>query len=70
MTFGNMQETNMFYSLESSLLEMRDLQPKNPQGEETPFIGPEEEEEIENEENSAFEETKAKRQEKNEEHVC
>jgi len=62
MTLEKMQKKNMFHSLELSLQEVRELQKKNPQGEEIPFI--ELEEEIENEENFACEETKTKLQEK------
>ena len=57
----------MFHALESSLREMRELQRGNPQAEDTQFIEPGEEEEMDNEDNEdnvASEETKKERQEK------
>jgi len=60
MALGNMHETDMFHSLESSLREIKDLQKVNPQGDKTLFIELREEEEIEDEEILACEETKKK----------
>ena len=48
MAFGLMHERNKFMSLESSLEEMKELQNQHSKGEETTFIEPEEEEEINN----------------------
>ena len=67
ISLGNMQQTDMFHALESSLREMRELQRGNPQAEDTQFIEPGEEEEMDNEDNEdnvASEETKKERQEK------
>ena len=47
MSFGNLQNIDMFKVLEASLREMRELQKINPEAEETPFIELEEEEEVE-----------------------
>ncbi|CAA9512094.1 MAG: hypothetical protein AVDCRST_MAG96-2509 [uncultured Segetibacter sp.] len=61
---GNMHETDMFHVLESSLKEMREIQKKKPRAEETPFIEPEEKEEIENENDIDHQETKKERQDR------
>jgi len=52
-----MHEKDMFYTLESSLPEMRELQKGNPQAKDTPFIE-RREEEIEIEESGTCEDTK------------
>jgi uncharacterized protein YjgD (DUF1641 family) len=46
----NIEERDMFHTLESSLREMGELQKKNPWAKDTPFIELENEEEMENEE--------------------
>ena len=61
MSFGNLQNIDMFKVLEASLREMRELQKINPEAEETPFIELEEEEEVEGG-NDEGEETKVERQ--------
>jgi len=59
-----MHKKDMFFALESSLREMRELQKANPQAEDTPFMEPREEEEIDIEESGACEDIKKERQEK------
>ncbi len=59
---GNFQVRDMFHVLESSLREMRELQKGNPCAEDTPFIEPEEEEEIDKEENSDHQQSRKERQ--------
>ena len=48
MALGRMHERDRFMSLESSLKEMKELQNQHSRGEETTFLGPEEEEETDN----------------------
>ena len=60
MSFGNLQNIDMFKVLEASLREMRELQKINLEAKETPFIKLEEEEEVEGG-NDEGEETKVER---------
>ena len=64
MALGRMHERNRFMSLESSLKEMKELQNQHSRDEETTFIKPEEEEEMDNEINFEEDETNKERQEK------
>ena len=64
MTLGRMHERDRFMSLESSLKEMKELQNQYSRGEETTFIEPKEEEEMNNEINCEKGETNTERQEK------
>ena len=49
MALSRMHERDRFMSLESSLKEMKELQNQHSKGEETTFLEPEEEEEMDNE---------------------
>jgi len=64
LTLGRMHKKDMFYALETSLQEMKELQKRNPKAEDTPFIEPREREEVETEESGTCEDTKKERQEK------
>ena len=64
MALGRMHERDRFMSLESSLKEMKELQNQHSRGEETTFLRPEEEEEMDNEIDFEEGETIKKRQEK------
>ena len=64
MALGRMHERDRFMSLESSLKEMKELQNQHSRGEDTTFLGPEEEEEMDNdidfEEGETIKETQEK----------
>ena len=64
MALGRMHERDRFMSLECSLKEMKELQNQYSRGEETTFLGPEEEGEMDNEIDFEEGETIKERQEK------
>ena len=64
MTLGRMHERDRFMSLKSSLKEMKELQNQHSRGEETTFLEPKEEEEMDNEIDFEEGETNKERQEK------
>ena len=64
MALGRMHERDRFMSMESSLKEVKELQNQHSRGEETTFIEPKEEEEMDNEIDFEKGETNKERQEK------